>query len=254
MDTIAAIQDFLTPLPIWTERGEVRMPLFGSGHRLWLIACVCVGFVLVSAHRGLASAPEKRRRFEIRIAAIPLVLLAIHAASMLAFDAFNPSCLPLHICNLCEVLVLVYALTGNEFSGSVLYGVGIVGSLAALLFPGWSYAPTFSLPSVCGFGEHLLVLLFIIMKLRDKSIRPAFDRLWQPLAFTGIYVAAVYPFNSRYGTNFAFINWAPYGTPLALWDEMCGNPGYIVIYVLVFIGLGVALFWPWRTMSAKKTG
>lgn len=249
---MAAIQDFITPLPVWTERGEIRIPLFGTGHRLWLIACICAGFVLVGAHRGLAAAPEARRRFEIGIAATPLALLAIHTASMFAFDAFNPSCLPLHICNLCEVLVLVYALSGNELLGSVLYGVGTVGSLAALLFPGWSYAPTFSLPSVCGFGEHSLVLMFIIMKLRDKSIRPDFRQLWQPLVFTGIYVAAIQPFNSGYGTNFAFVNWAPPGTPLALWDEMYGNPGYIVVYALAFIALEIALFLPWRRKDGEE--
>lgn len=252
MDIMTAIADFLTPLPVWTERGEILMPLFGGEHRVWLIICLLLGIGLVRTRQLLAHDRRMRRRLDLAVAMAPLVLLAIHIISMLVYGAFNASCLPLHICNLCEVLVLVYALTGNEPVGSVLYGVGTVGSLAALLFPGWTYAPALSLPSVCGFMEHLLVLLFIIMKLRDKSIRPDFRQLWQPVAFTGAYAAAVYPVNKLYGTNFAFINWAPPDTPLALWERMCGNPGYLAIYALAFIALEIALFLPWRTRAARN--
>ena len=251
---MAAITDFLTPLPVWTERGEILMPPFGREHRAWLIICLLLGIGLIRTHRLLARDGRMRRRLDIAVAMAPPVFLAIHIASMLVYGVFNASCLPLHICNLCELLAAGFALTGNESSGTVLYGVGSVGSLAALLFPGWTYAPALSLPSVCGFMEHLLVLLFIIMKLRDKSIRPDFRQLWQPIAFTGAYAVAVYPVNKLYGTNFAFINWAPPDTPLALWERLHGDPGYLAIYALAFIALEIALFLPWRTTDARNAG
>lgn len=254
MGIIAAIRDFLTPLPVWAERGEILMPLFGQAHRLWLIACVCAGLLLTRAHRRLEHSPQAKRRFELGIATAPIVLLCAHMASMLCFSAFYPSCLPLHLCNLCEVLAIAFALTGNGLYGNVLYGVGLAGSASALIFPGWGHAPAFSLPSICGFGEHLLVLAFIVMKLRDKGIRPAFWDIWQPIVFTGIYVCAIYPFNKRHGTNFAFVNWALPDTPLAAWDEIYGNPGYIAVYALAFLLFELMLFLPWRTRGASAGG
>ena len=245
MDIVSSIIRFLTPLSVWTERGEILMPPFGAGHLVWLTICLCMGIVLVSMHRRLDRDRTTQHRLELAVACAPLFLLSVHMASMFAFRAFSTGCLPLHICNLCEVLALSYALTRNEGIGSVLYGVGIVGSLAALLFPGWSNAPAWSLPSACGFMEHTLVLTFIAMKVLDRSLYPKRCYIWKPLAATGLYVAVIYPLNHLLGTNFAFVNWAPYGTPLLSWEEAFGNPGYIVVYALVFVALEAALFLPW---------
>lgn len=253
METMRDIADFFTPLSVWTERGEILMTPYGAGHLVWLAVCLCLGIMLVRKHRTLGKKQASQRRFELAIAGAPLFLLGTHILSMVAFRAFSPGCLPLHVCNLCEVLALVYALLHNDSVGSALYGMGIVGSLAALLFPGWSNAPTWSLPSVCGFVEHTLVLAFIVMKTLDGSIRPMHRDIWKPLAATGLYLAIIYPLNHLLGTNFAFVNWAPYGTPLIGWEETFGNPGYIAIYALVFVALEAVLFLPWRAIGAPDS-
>ena len=252
MDIMSSITGFLTPLSVWTERGEILMPPFSSGHLVWLAVCLCMGSVLVWMHRRLNRERTAQLRLELAVACAPLFLLDVHMSSMFAFRAFSPSCLPLHICNLCELLALAYALTCNEGTGSVLYGMGIVGSLAALLFPGWSNAPAWSLPSVCGFMEHALVLTFITMKVLDGSICPKRRDIWKTLAATGLYLAVIYPLNHLLGTNFAFVNWAPYGTPLLGWEEAFGNPGYIVVYALVFVALEAALFLPWSAGACES--
>ena len=246
MDIVGAIIDFFTPLPVWDARGETLMPLFGTAHQLWLIVCIGMGLLLVSGHRGLARYPKAQRRFELQVAFLPAVLCAVHIGAMAAFGAFRPGCLPLHLCNLAEVLAIAYAVRGDELTGNVLYGIGIIGPFAALLFPGWTTAPAFSLPAVCGFVEHTLVISYIIMKLRDKGLRPALECIWQPLVFTGIYVSAIYPFNKRWRTNFAFVNWPLPGTPLEIWEQMYGNPGYLVSYTVAFVLIEAALFFPWR--------
>lgn len=252
METMRDIADFFTPLSVWTERGKILMQPFGTGHLVWLAVCLCLGFVLVRMHCRLGKKKTVQHRFELAVSGAPILLLGTHMLSMATFRAFSPGCLPLHVCNLCEVLALVYALLHDDSVGSALYGMGIVGSLAALLFPGWSNAPTWSLPSVCGFVEHALVLAFIVMKALDGSIHPRRRDIWKPLAATGLYLAIIYPLNHLLGTNFAFVNWAPYGTPLIGWEETFGNPGYIAVYALVFVALEAVLFLPWRTADASE--
>lgn len=252
MDTVSSILRFLTPLSVWTERGEILMPPFGAGHLVWLAACLCVGNVLACAHRRLRRERTAQLHLEFVVVCTPLILLGTHMLSMIAFRAFSAGCLPLHICNLCEILAFAYALTRNDSIGSVLYGIGIVGSLAALLFPGWTNAPAWSLPSVCGFLEHTLVLTYIVMKVLDGSICPKRHGIWKPLATTALYLAVIYPLNHLLGTNFAFVNWAPYGTPLLGWEEAFGNPGYIAIYALVFVALEALLFLPWHAGAREE--
>lgn len=254
MDIMSAIGDFFAPLPVWDARGEINMPLFSTPHQLWLIICIGICVLLVSGHHGLAPYPRSRRSFELRIVWAPIVLFCVHAASMLAFGVFNPNCLPLHLCNLAEILAVVFAITGSEFSGVTLYGIGLIGSLSALFFPGWTTAPAFSLPSICGFLEHILVVSFIIMKLRDKSISPTPAHVWQPLVFTGFYASAIYPFNKLHGTNFGFINWPLAGTPLELWERMYGNPGYVFAFAVAFASLELLLFLPWKLKGKKRGG
>ena len=251
MDTTTGITRFLTPLSVWTEQGEILLPPYGVGHLAWLAACLCLGITLVRMNYRLATKEVPQHRMELAVACTPLFLLGAHMVSMAAFRAFSPGCLPLHVCNLCEVLALVYAITHDGSVGSTLYGMGIVGSLAALLFPGWTNAPAWSLPSVCGFLEHTLVLAFIAMEVLGGSICPKRRDIWKPLAATGLYLAAIYPLNHALGTNFAFVNWAPYGTPLLGWEETFGNPGYIAVYALVFVALEAVLFLPWHTGAHK---
>ena len=83
------------------------------------------------------------------------------------------------------------------------------------------------------------------LAFRLSAIRPQRDHVLRPLLFVAAYAVMVYPFNQRFGTNFAFVAWPLDFGPLALWAQMYGNPGYLVPYAVAFslIVWGVMSLW-----------
>lgn len=241
--------DFFTPQPLWFGRGE-GFALFSDMHRSWIIACVLLVYVLTRwywwlGRVGTADASARRHRARLAVAVVPLALMAFHSALMARAGAFTVEWWPLHLCNVCELLALFHALHPDEFSGETLVGLGIPASLLAILFPGWTVAPWWSLPSVCGFVEHALVLASALFVIAECDVRPQRDHVLRPLAFLAGYAVLVYPFNQRFGTNFAFVAWPAAGSPLELWASMYGNPGYLVPYAvaIALIVWGVMGLW-----------
>ena len=245
----AAVGDFFTPQPLWLGR-DAGFALFSTAHQVWVALSLLLVLYLASGYWRLArmrgeAAERTRRRVAISCAVVPLALMGFHSLLMARAGAFTVEWWPLHLCNVCELLALLHALRQDEFSGVVLVGLGVPASLLALFFPGWTVAPAWSLPSVCGFVEHALVLASAMFVIVGGAIRPQRDHVLRPLLFVAAYTVMIYPFNQRFGTNFAFVAWPLDFGPLALWAQMYGNPGYLVPYAVAFslIVWGVMSLW-----------
>ena len=196
---------------------------FGPAHLGYLACSVVLIGVLCAAYRRLPSGTawgSPRRTMQLVIAAIPLAMLASRDVMMYLAGVFDPNWWPLHSCNICELLMLVYALKPNRLCGESLATMGIFGALAALLFPSWSYCPPFTWPSVCGFTEHTLIVAFTAMVITGRDYEPSVKHIWMPLVLFGLYVPAAYAFNKAFDTNFMFLNAPPGGSPLVAVAEL----------------------------------
>ena len=185
---------------------------FGPAHLGYLACSVVLIGVLCAAYRRLPSGTawgSPRRTMQLVIAAIPLAMLASRDVMMYLAGVFDPNWWPLHSCNICELLMLVYALRPNRLCGESLATMGIFGALAALLFPSWSYCPPFTWPSVCGFTEHTLIVAFTAMVITGRDYEPSVKHIWMPLVLFGLYAPAAYAFNKAFDTNFMFLNAPP---------------------------------------------
>ena len=224
---------------------------FGPAHLGYLACSVVLIGVLCAAYRRLPSGTawgSPRRTMQLVIAAIPLAMLASRDVMMYHAGVFDPNWWPLHSCNICELLMLVYALKPNQLCGESLATMGIFGALAALLFPSWSYCPPFTWPSVCGSTEHTLIISFTAMVVTGRDYEPSVKRIWMPLVLFGLYVPAAYAFNKAFDTNFMFLNAPPGGSPLVAVAELFGSAGYIVPLVVVVVACWLALYALWRVL------
>lgn len=234
---------FFTAQPLML--GGEGFPLFGTVHLLYLTYSITLIVVLTVLFRRLPQGlglQEPRRRMLFVIAAIPLALLLSQDAIMIAAGQFVPQYWPLHSCNACELLALIYALKPNRFCGETLFTLGIIGASAALLFPNWAYCPPWSWPVVCGFTEHSLIIAFIIMLIAGGEFAPAIKRIWQPILFTSIYAAAAHALNDALHTNFLFVNTPATGSPLEGLEQTFGNPGYLVPFALGIFGIWALMY------------
>lgn len=240
MDLVAAaLREFFTPEPVFLDRGR-GFATFGPEHMLVLAVCLTCAAVLVRRYRrlprGLAWG-SPRRRMLLVTSVVPLALLVSRDVAMVALGIFHPIFWPLHICNMCEVLALFYALTCSsrvaEPAGELLFAWGATGGISALLFPGWTYCPMLTYASLGGFAEHALLLVTVWAPVLGGDFVPSVRRSWMPALFA-LVVGGVYRLtNPIFGTNFFFVTQPLDNPPFRFFFSLLGNPGYLIPYGLL---------------------
>lgn len=188
-----------------------------------------------------------RRTLLLVIAALVVSLKISEISLMVARDVYNVYWWPLHPCNICGLLLLVYALRPNHFTGEVLYALGIPGAIAGLLFADWiKRCAVLSWFCLCGFTEHSLIVAFMLMLLIGRDFIPDMRRMWQPIAFVAACVPPIYLFNLHFGTNYWFVNRPSPGSPLDGFATAFGDPGYLVPYALLALSVWTLMYLPWE--------
>ena len=223
----------------------------GPAHLAVIAACALLVVLLVHRYMHLPQGLERgsrRRRQLLVMACIPPVLLASRAVTLLHAGLFWPLFWPLHICNLCEYLCLVFALYPHgRFGrglGNLLFCWGIVGGVGAILLPGWSwYCPLFCWASLCGFAGHALMLAFTFCIVAGKDVRLDVRWIWLPIV-AGVVGAALFRVvNPLLGTNFFFVtDPASAGAPFAWGLATFGDPGFLGAYLVIVTAIWLALY------------
>lgn len=240
-------------MPLELEDVFVAQPLclggpgfapFGAEHLAWLAVCLAIVVAALLVWRRL---PERegptspRRRMVLVLSLVPVALLVSEGLLMVATGTFFAPWWPLHFCNLAEYLCVAHALWPCRPTRELLLTLGLPGGCAALLFPGWSYCPALSWPTICGFLEHSLVLALSLLAVSDSRTSPRWEDLAISCAAVGAYTLLFRWLNPILGTDFGFVNGAAANSPLEAWQARWGDPGYLVPYALAFVAVAVCL-------------
>ena len=218
---------------------------FGREHLIALALCLVainglVRFYLEASDEGVWS---ERRRTLATMAGTMVAVRFSHDLACLMTGTFTPPWWPLHLCNICELLCLVYVARPSESLGLAVAGLALPSGLLALAFPGWYYCPMLTWASICGFVGHANLVAFALSLILSGDVRPRLGNAWVPLAHLACYLAVIFPFNRAFDTNFAFINWPIAGTPLVAMEKAFGNPGYLAPYLALMVLIISGLFW-----------
>ncbi len=253
---------FLTPEPVLYHGHATGFALFGAGHLVSLAMSAALAAVLITCYLHLptdAQGPSPARRHQLlAMSGTACAILLAKDLWYLALGLFEPLFWPLHVCNLCELVALLYALSPTSRLGlrmaDLLFCWGITGSLGALLFPGWAYyCPTWSLASICGFVEHALVLACALCSLVGGDYAPRPSRVWFPLVASVACGAVFRIVNPRLGTNFFFVtNPAAAGGPGPWLLATLGDPDFLAGYLLLVVALWAATYLAWRAIVSPN--
>lgn len=103
-------------------------------------------------------------------------------------------------------------------------------------------------------GVTNLLELFAVLEQcwsRDTAY-PACQEEWVAiLPYFLILVAVIYPLNKVLDTNFFFLNYPPEGTPFVVFEELLGNPGFIIAFAALLVTVWTLLYLPWRKKGEK---
>lgn len=224
--------------------------LFGGEHLaiLAVSAAVCAALLVLSSRLSA----KGYRRLEWTVVGLIVLSEAAREIGLALNHAYTVGDLPLHICSLAVFLSLIYAIRPFKIVGEYLYCLCMPGALFALLFPGWVGLPQTSFFSLNSFFVHTLLFSYPLTLLCARRLRPAAKRL--PLCLLLLCAAAVpiYFFDQKTGANFFFLDYPPAGSPLALFADWWGVPGYIFGYFPLFAAVWAVLYLPWIAAGRKR--
>jgi len=200
--------------------------LFGCAHIAWLsgIALTAGLLAIVLRRRWIPDQPVR------------VVLSCIIAAGEFQryfHDGIKfPNNLPIQLCNLTALVAVWTCWTLSPLGTEIVYFLGLTGAGLALLSPdmGADWPPRFFITHGSIVAVGIALVYGRLSALRAGAVR----RVW----FIGVaYLAAIWPFNLWFGTNYFYVGRKP--ATRSLLDLMGPYPTYV--FVAVFVAL--AMFW-----------
>jgi hypothetical integral membrane protein (TIGR02206 family) len=216
--------------------------LFGTAHLIALAFILFSCLLLAWFGRQPAAMPQRK-------AATRYVLAGLLLGSQIVWDAWQISAgvwivswsLPLHICQLAQLLSAVMLLTRSLRLFEILYFWGVVGATQALLNIGF----------LAFFVSHGATLLAVTYMLSAEGMRPTWGALWRTWLVTNLILPFIALVNWLTDGNYWFLAHPP--TTPSLIDYLGPWPSYL----LAIQALGVLLFvtallpFVWRRIRAK---
>ncbi|MCR5328351.1 MAG: YwaF family protein [Saccharofermentans sp.] len=139
--------------------------------------------------------------------------------------------LPLHLCNLGIFVNLAASFTRGKirsFFAEISAVLILPGSIAALLFPDWTYRPFWSyLPLLCFFTHALLVFIPLLFLVR-KTASVSFTHIWYPYLFLLAVTPPIYLLDIKAGVNYMFLLYPTEDSPLTWISSITGEKLYLL--------------------------
>ena len=208
---------------------------FGPVHLAWLAAFLLFAVAGSLFYRKLN--PENRRKMRLLLAVAVVADELLKMAVLFIGGNYMARYLPLHLCSVNIFLIAWHALRPNKTLDNFLYTVCLPGSLFPLFTPTWTVLPPTNLMHIHSFTVHILLAAYPILLLAGKDIRPDPRQVPKCLGLLGGLALIAFGANLLFDTNFMFLMEAPAGTPLAWFEQVCGNHliGFPVIIVLLLL-------------------
>ncbi|WP_300359645.1 TIGR02206 family membrane protein [Fusobacterium sp.] len=157
--------------------------------------------------------------------------------------------IPIHLCNITLMLCIITMIFPSKSLFQIIYYWSI-GAVAAILFPDGRVAfPNFV--GISFFATHFFILFTVVYQMISLGYRPTFKGFIGSFVCINIFAGIVYKINEILGTNYMYINYKPtFSSPLDFFGPW---PHYIIIVEIIYIVLGLLLYFPFKKRHFKYT-
>ncbi|MDR1003225.1 MAG: TIGR02206 family membrane protein [Oscillospiraceae bacterium] len=251
MSILNFLSDFFFPKTLPENGG---FTLYGKTHIIW-IAVILLSIVILSI---VYRKSDKKAKKAILISAG--LALAVSEILRIVFHAamgnLNYDLMPLHLCGIAMLVCIFYPFKNIEFLGDFMYSTGLPGAVSALLFPNWTNYSAGTYFNFQSFFAHFIIVLIPILIIAGGDFKPNYKNLPKCGLFLLIIAAGNYFLNMKIMTNFMFLRYPSPGSPLVIFEEWLGNPGYIFGILITLLVVWLVLYLPFAVMQwvsgAKK--
>jgi len=238
--------DFFTT----TGTGERGFDLFDGVHCGWLLGVVLAAAALCVVHRRLSA---KGRRVMQRTFALTMFgVYLFRQIVLMAMGEYDVFYLPLHLCGMSLYIEPIDSLFPNKFTRELCYAVCMPGALLGILYANWGNLPLLSFISITSFVLHAMLVIYPLFAITGGDHRPSPRRILWCFGFLLAVSVPVYFFNMHFGTNYMFLAEPSPGSPLEMFENWFGNPGYLLGFVIMIAIVWVLMYLPFGIIEARE--
>jgi hypothetical integral membrane protein (TIGR02206 family) len=215
---------------------------YGYSHWAALAIFVAGTIGLVKLGRAQRNTPAARnfsRIFAVVVFVFPLPLVLY---SMLPRQWDLANSLPLQLCDLAWMAAVCALWTQRAWAYALTYYWGLTLTSQALLTP----ALQFDFPHlefIMFWAMHWLIVWAAIYLTWGLGQRPGWHSYRFTVAVTVIWAVSMLWFNSRFGTNYGFLNEKP---PVKSLLDLLGDwPWYLASELVIGLTVWALMTWPW---------
>ena len=224
--------------------------LYDLVHLSWLLGIVIIIKLVSDFYVRLDQ--NKRDRFKKQFA-IALLLIELSRHLLIAVKGYYSVVeLPLHLCSMMIFLSAIQAFFKNKYLNETLFLLSLPGAIAALIFPDWVSHPQFIFTSVHSYLTHTLLVMYTWMQIRSREIQPNIKNMPVVALGLAIIVPPMFFLNKAWHTNFYFLNVPSPGSPLVLFEQIFGNPGYIFGIILLLFAIWLSEYLMYNVTVNRK--
>jgi len=222
--------------------------LFGTGHLVALAVIAAIVAFLVWGWKDPDDAARRRGR---------LLIVAIMVLNEIGWHAWNLTNgawnirehLPLHATSISIWGSIVALLTRNYRVYEVVFFIGIVGAVQALITPA---AGDYGLPHYRAFQtliSHGMIIVAMAYMTTIEGFRPTWASVWKTMLVINICMVIVTGINVVLGSNYMFTLHKP--ATASLFDLLGPWPWYLVAAEFLAVILFSALYLPFALANRR---
>lgn len=223
---------------------------FSATHFTWLAATALVMAALILLYRKQNAASRRRSAKTAMIAVILLEVIREGWALLIGHYEISRH-LPLHLCGVMIFIEAAAVFTDRPFFKEFSYAAGLPAAAMALITPEPSGYPFWNIQYLQSIFVHALLALIPLLWICGDGFRPNIRALPKMLGFLAGLAAFNFCVNFLLGSNYMFVRFAPEDTPIDLFNQWVGWPGYIGLLLITVFLFWTAMYLPWE-LAAKR--
>jgi len=224
---------------------------FSATHFAWLAVTLLAMAAAALFYRGRDAGTRKKLLRGVAVAIVALE--ALRTGWLLAVGHYELSRhLPLHLCGVMILVEFMAVYTDRRFFKEFTYAAGLPGAIMALLTPEPSGYPLWNIQYLQSIVIHALLALLPLLMICGDGFRPSLRMLPGNFALLMGLAALCFALNFPLNSNYMFVRFAPADTPIALFDQWVGWPGYIGLLLALVLALWLVMYLPWEIAAWRK--
>lgn len=224
--------------------------LFSIQHLLAICMMVCSWIILSLIFKDHSM--NKKWRF---IIIISLLLPILEGAQMVWYKSIGQFSLgytlPLHLCSIMCVILPIMAISRRKLLMEYSYAMGLAPAMMTILTPDVYYYPSLSFIYLQTMLVHGIICFIPIFLIIGMGFRPNIRKLPKVVGMLIGFSILIMPVNYITDGNYFFLRYPATGSPMELFADLVGSPGYLIPTFMLGCVLWAALYLPFIIIEQR---